>query len=89
MKPPPGINLPHPNMVCKPNKSLYKLKQASQQWHAKLTSALISNEFTQSIVDHSMFTKRENGKTLSLLVYVDDVLLVGNDLQVLRQIFQD
>lgn len=83
MKPSEGLELPHPDMVCKLNKSLYGLKQASRQWHSKLTKALLSENFKQSIAKPSLFTKKVNGKLITLLVYVDDVLLASNNISLI------
>ncbi|CAM8960116.1 unnamed protein product [Rhodiola kirilowii] len=64
-------------MVCKLNKSLYGLKQASRQWFSKFSDALLTYEFHQSSHDHSLFTYDHNGDFLILLVYVDDVVITG------------
>lgn len=65
--------------VCRLLKSLYGLKQASRQWNIKLTIALTSAGFQQSTRDYSLFTKKEGDKIIIVLVYVDDLLLTGND----------
>ncbi|GJR28421.1 putative RNA-directed DNA polymerase [Tanacetum coccineum] len=65
--------------VCKLVKSLYGLKQAPRKWNEKLTSVLLENEFTQSKSDFSLFTKSKNGIVIVLLVYVDDIVITGNN----------
>ncbi|KAG8494583.1 hypothetical protein CXB51_012012 [Gossypium anomalum] len=65
--------------VCRLQKSLYGLKQASRQWNLKLTQALVSAGFQQSKFDYSLFTKRQGGKVVLLLIYVDDLVITGND----------
>nr|GEX49896.1 ribonuclease H-like domain-containing protein [Tanacetum cinerariifolium] len=65
--------------VCKLNKSLYGIKQAPRQWNAKLTIALAENGFEQSKFDYSLYTKHSDDKFIALLVYVDDIVITGND----------
>ncbi|XP_021736577.1 uncharacterized protein LOC110703136 [Chenopodium quinoa] len=66
-------------MVCRLRKSLYGLKQAPRCWFAKLMTALKRYGFIQSYSDYSLFTYT-NGKTqLNVLVYVDDLIISGND----------
>lgn len=67
-------------MVCKLNKALYGLKQAPWAWYAKLRTALLSFGFSVAKTDSSLFIKHTNGQLLLLLVYVDDILIIGDSL---------
>ncbi|GJZ75366.1 retrovirus-related pol polyprotein from transposon TNT 1-94, partial [Tanacetum coccineum] len=68
-----------PNMVYKLKKSLYVLKQAPRQWFARLSSALLDFGYTQSKTDYSLFVKKHNESFITVLVYVDDLLITGNE----------
>ncbi|KAL2225453.1 UNVERIFIED_CONTAM: Retrovirus-related Pol polyprotein from transposon RE1 [Sesamum indicum] len=76
MLPPEGYTVPS-NTVCKLQRSLYGLKQASRQWNAEFTLTLTSYGFTQSVHDHCLFVKPSSSGLMALLVYVDDILITG------------
>nr|GEU75380.1 retrovirus-related Pol polyprotein from transposon TNT 1-94 [Tanacetum cinerariifolium] len=77
-----------PNTVCKLNKSLYGLKQANRQWFTKLTDFLTSLNINQSYADTPLFTLNQDGHTIFLLVYVDDILLTSDSSLLLQHIKQ-
>ncbi|CAA3011465.1 retrovirus-related Pol poly from transposon TNT 1-94 [Olea europaea subsp. europaea] len=72
-------------LVCKLNKSIYGLKQASRQWFNKLSSFILSQGFAQSQSDNSLFTKINGCSSTILLVYVDDIIIAGNDVMYIDQ----
>ena len=78
----------HPNIVCKLQKSLYGLKQAPRQWFAKLSAALISFGFVQSKADYSLFVHKQQQSIVTVLCYVDDLLIAGNDSDLITQVKQ-
>ncbi|MCI05693.1 retrovirus-related pol polyprotein from transposon TNT 1-94, partial [Trifolium medium] len=86
MTPPAGLNLPSPNLVCKLQRSLYGLKQASRQWNTKLTEILNSSGYIQSKSDYSLFTKQRSSGFTVILVYVDDLVLGGTDAEEINHI---
>jgi len=76
----PGLTSIPPGKVCKLKKALYGLKQANREWFAKLSSFLLSMRYTQSMNDdHSLFINSSEGSFTTLLVYVDDIILTGDD----------
>lgn len=80
MKPPPGLTLTDSTLVCKLIKSFYGLKQASRERHKKLSVFLLSQGYCYSQNDHSLFYKKNGSLVVFLAVYVDDILVTGNDL---------
>ncbi|GJS20350.1 retrovirus-related pol polyprotein from transposon TNT 1-94 [Tanacetum coccineum] len=67
------------NPVRKLQKSLYGLKQANMQWVTKLTAFLTHLGFNLSYADTSLLIYKKDKDFLGLVIYVDDILLVGNN----------
>ena len=76
---PQGLHIEKPNQVCRLKKSLYRLKQASRQWYSKLANCLHDVGFIKSSSDYSLFPRKTTFDFMALLVYVDNILLVGDD----------
>ena len=88
MKLPPGFRHTHPNKVCRLRKSLYGLKQAPRCWFKKLSDALLKFGFIQSYDDYSLFSYNRKGIMLCVLIYIDDLLISGNDSRMVQK-FKD
>lgn len=67
------------NLVCRLNKALYGLKQAPRAWFHKLQSSLYQLGFIASKADASLFIKTTTTMVLYVLVYVDDIIVTGNN----------
>jgi len=75
-----GVQSSKPNQVCRLNKSLYGLKQASRKLYEKLAIFLTQQGYVQVSTDHTLFIHASNDTFTALLVYVDDIILAGNSL---------
>ncbi|KAM7529809.1 hypothetical protein LguiB_033219 [Lonicera macranthoides] len=85
MQPPPG--LPHsPGQVCKLRRAIYGLKQAPRAWFEKFSTAILNHGFTQSAHDSAMFTYSSSQGIVILLIYVDDMIITGDDLNGIRHL---
>ena len=74
---PLGVHSTVPQAVCRLKKSLYGLKQASRL--AKLSEVLFQRGYKHADNDYSLFYRKESHSMVFLTVYVDDILLTGND----------
>ena len=74
------------NMVCRLKKSLYGLKQAPRQWYRKFESFMHKEGFQKCNADHCCFFKRYKSSYIILLLYVDDMLVAGSDMNEIRNL---
>nr|CAN68502.1 hypothetical protein VITISV_015736 [Vitis vinifera] len=65
--------------VCKLKKSLYRLKQSQRAWFGRFTKLMRAFGYRQSNSDHTLFLKKQHGKITTLIIYVDDMVVTGND----------
>ena len=80
MSPPSGLlRQGEDNLVCRLHKSLYGLKQASRQWFSKFSEAIRATRYVQYRADYSLFTRIQGKSFIALLIYVEDILIIGND----------
>jgi hypothetical protein len=79
MLPPPGYCRQGENVVCRLHKSLYGLKQASRSWFQRFSCAIQEIGFQQSKADYSLFTQVRGASITVVLLYVDDMVITGND----------
>ncbi|CAL9007551.1 unnamed protein product [Prunus brigantina] len=90
MRQPPGFeDSQHPEFVCRLAKSLYGLKQAPRAWNAKFTGYLPALGFKSSHSDPSLFVKHEGSDIVILLLYVDDIILIGSSPQLVQTVIDD
>ena len=63
--------------VCRLKKSLYGLKQAPRAWNVKITQRLRRMGFVTSKSDSSLFSRQGRLGPVSILLYVDDLIIAG------------
>ncbi|KAM1894532.1 hypothetical protein ACFX13_043426 [Malus domestica] len=77
---PHGIGTsPGKGVVCRLQKALYSLIQSSRAWFGMFTSPMKKFRYIQSHSDHTLFLKRQNAKLTALIIYVDDMIVTGDD----------
>ena len=72
--------------VYKLQKSIYGLKQASRSWNLRFDQAIKSFEFLQSLDEPCVYKRCSGNVVVFLILYVDDILLIGNDVGTLSSV---
>ena len=70
-------------------KSLYGLKQAAKNWYQALYKALMELGFTRCEADHGVFYKEVGKDIIIFLVHVDDGMVTGNNVKLIKRFKED
>jgi hypothetical protein len=73
-------------LVCKLKKSLYGLKQSPRMWYQKFDTYMLGLGFTRSKEDHCVYSKLIGDHLIYLVLYVDDMLLIGNNKEIIQDV---
>jgi len=85
MESPPGFaNSQTVGKVCKLKKSLYGLKQSPRAWFDRFRRAVCGMGYTQCNGDHTVFYKHRGTFITIMAVYVDDIVITGDDVEEIK-----
>ncbi|XP_040362272.1 uncharacterized protein LOC112202395 [Rosa chinensis] len=73
-------------VVCRLKKSLYGLKQSPRAWFGRFTKFMKKIGYRQSNSDHTLFLKHRCGKVTALIIYVDDMVVTGDDFEEIQRL---
>ena len=73
------------NLVCKLQKSIYGLKQASRCWFNTMHRFLKELEYRQCSSDACLYTKQVGANFVIIVLFVDDLLIASNNEQMLQK----
>uniref|UniRef100_A0A8I7B3U5 Polyprotein n=1 Tax=Hordeum vulgare subsp. vulgare TaxID=112509 RepID=A0A8I7B3U5_HORVV len=74
------------NKVCKLQRSIYGLVQASRSWNIRFNEVIKAFGFIQVYGEACLYKKVSGSSVAFLVLYVDDILLMGNDIEMLESI---
>nr|GEU78446.1 hypothetical protein [Tanacetum cinerariifolium] len=80
------LDLKHPNKVCKLQRSIYGLKQVSRSWNKRFDVEIKKISFTQNPDDPCVYLKASGSNVAFPILYVDDILLMGNNVTLLQEV---
>ncbi|PPZ39290.1 hypothetical protein C5P26_25665, partial [Escherichia coli] len=86
MEQPRGFESQDGSKVCKLKRSIYGLKQASRSWNIRFDEAIKSFGFIKNEDEPCVYKKVSDSAITFLVLYVDDILLMGNDTGMLTTI---
>ena len=75
----------HPEKVCKLQRSIYGLKQASRSWNLRFDEAVKEFGFIRNPDEPCIYKKSSGSNRVFLVLYVDNILIIGNDIPTLLE----
>ena len=86
MSQPLGFVSSNKHQACRLHKAIYGLKHAPRAWFNKLKATFISFKFSSSECDPSPFIYYEKGFVIYILVYEDDIIVTGNNINLIHSL---
>ncbi|GJU87712.1 retrotransposon protein, putative, ty1-copia subclass [Tanacetum coccineum] len=80
------VNPKHYGRVCKLQRSIYGLKQAYRSWNKRFDKEIKRYGFTQNPDEPCVYKKASGSIIVFLILYVDDILLMGNNIPMLQDV---
>ncbi|GKE08415.1 retrotransposon protein, putative, ty1-copia subclass, partial [Tanacetum coccineum] len=80
------VNPKHPRRVCKLQRSISELKQASRSWNKRFDEDIKNYGFTQNPDKPCVYKRPSRSIIVFLILYVDDILLMGNNIPMLQDV---
>ena len=74
------------HMVCKLQRSIHGLKQTFLSWNIKFDQAIKTFGFDKNLDEPCVYKRIQDATVIFLILYVDDILLIGNDIEVLSDV---
>ncbi|GJR28707.1 retrotransposon protein, putative, ty1-copia subclass [Tanacetum coccineum] len=76
----------HPRKVCKLQRSIYGLKQASRSWNKRFDEEIKKFGFDQNLDEPCVYQKASRSNVTFLILYVDDIIIMGNHIPSLQSV---
>ncbi|GJX86318.1 retrotransposon protein, putative, ty1-copia subclass [Tanacetum coccineum] len=76
----------HPRKVCKLQRSIYRLKQASRSWNKRFDKEIKKFGFDQNLDEPCVYQKASGSNVTFLILYVDDIIIMGNHIPSLQSV---
>src|SRR3954471_21486219 len=86
MQPEGFVNPRNAGKVCKLQRSIYGLTQASRSWNLRFDEVIKAFGFVQTVEEFCVYKKLSGSSVAFLVLYVDDILLIGNDKKFLEEV---
>ncbi|GJX13516.1 retrotransposon protein, putative, ty1-copia subclass [Tanacetum coccineum] len=80
------INPKHSRKVCKLQRFIYGLKQASRSWSKRFDEEIKRFGFTQNLDEPCVYQKASGSNVTFLILYVDDIIIMGNHIPSLQSV---
>lgn len=86
--PPKGVTCKN-GYILKLKKSIYGLKQAAKCWNDTINEFLVNLGFQRSTADYCLYYKSSGKDIIFVLIYVDDIILAGINLNIIEKCKKD